>query len=125
MEFRGQKPFESTGAVHGSGFSAGNALGGRFQSNRDLSQDFHLYAIEWSAQEIKWFVDEQMFFHLKPQDLPKSSAWPFNQAFFLLLNVAVGGNYVGPPNESSRFPQRMLVDYVRVYQANTSNQGGQ
>lgn len=117
MEFRGQQPFESTGAVHGSGFSGGNALGGRFQSDQDLSQDFHLYAIEWSAQEIKWFVDEHLFYQLKPQDLPKNAAWPFQSPFFLLLNVAVGGHYVGSPNERTVFPQKMLVDYVRVYQA--------
>lgn len=123
MEFRGQRPFESTGAVHGQGFSAGQAIGAAYQSPIDLSEDFHLFALEWSAEEITWFVDEHRFMTLRPDELPKSSSWPFDQEFFLILNIAVGGHYVGSPDESTNFPQTMLIDYVRIYQHESDREG--
>ena len=117
MEYRGQRLRESTGAIHGPGYSGGESIGGLHQSSSDLSEAFHLYSVEWSAREIKWYVDDSLFLSIDPSMIPKSAEWPFDQPFFLILNVAIGGHYVGSPDESTIFPQTMLVDYVRVYQA--------
>ena len=77
----------------------------------------HVYAVEWEEGEVRWFVDDK---HYETQTEWNSTAAafpaPFDQKFFILLNVAVGGQWPGPPNDSSTFPQEMLVDYVRVYE---------
>ena len=82
----------------------------------DAESVFHLYAIEWSPESIKFFVDDQMYYAFQNDD-GSSDTWPFNQPFYIILNLAVGGGWVGTPNESTVFPAIMEVDYVRVYQA--------
>ncbi|MFA6378618.1 MAG: glycoside hydrolase family 16 protein, partial [Candidatus Omnitrophota bacterium] len=82
----------------------------------DAEQAFHVYAIEWSAKRIDFFVDGQKYFSVF-QRKNNWRYWPFNKDFYLLLNVAVGGSWGGRHGiDSSIFPQRMEVDYVRVYQ---------
>jgi beta-glucanase (GH16 family) len=80
-----------------------------------LADDFHVYAIEWEPNEVRWYVDDVMYERRTPADLPPGARWVYDHPFFLLLNVAVGGNWPGAPDASTRFPQTMLVDYVRVY----------
>ena len=86
-----------------------------------FDQDFHIFVMEWEAQEIRWYLDGQLYQRVKADqwftsypDAPETA--PFDQSFHLIMNVAVGGNWPGSPDETSVFPQRMLVDYVRVYQ---------
>jgi beta-glucanase (GH16 family) len=74
-----------------------------------------VYAVEWTTNQIKWFVDNQQYFSVTPSRLPRGASWVFTQPQFILLNVAVGGTWPGNPDRSTVFPQRMLVDYVRVY----------
>ncbi len=115
MEYRGQEPAIVHGSVHGPGYSAGNAVTRRYQlpSGR-FDTDFYLFAIEWSPNSIKFFVDDVMYNEITPDDT--NGEWVFNDnSFYIILNVAVGGTFVGPPNSSTRFPQTMYVDYVRVY----------
>lgn len=114
MEQRGQQPAITHGSVHGPGYSGGNALTkpyalmqGRFDT------DFHVYAIEWGPSYIDFFVDNYLYQRITPSDL--SGEWVFNQPFFIILNVAVGGNYVGYPTTATPLPQSMIVDFVRVY----------
>ena len=83
----------------------------------DLSDDFHVYAVEWREGEIKWFVDGNLYqtqttWHTTAAAFPA----PFDQKFYFVLNLAVGGSWPGPPNASTVFPQTMEVDYVRAYQ---------
>jgi|ERR1700683_1407139 beta-glucanase (GH16 family) len=83
----------------------------------DFSQDFHVYAVEWEAREIRWYVDGKYYgsihtWHSSTAPYPA----PFDQKFFIILNFAIGGDFPGPPNASSTFPQSMCVKYVRVYQ---------
>jgi len=78
-----------------------------------LSQDFHTYAIEWDEQQIKWFFDCEQYYSLSIQSSAMSE---FDAPFFILLNIAVGGDWPGYPDETTEFPQTMKVDYVRVYQ---------
>lgn len=107
-------------AVHGPGYS-GTGIAGTFTlpHGQQLSDDFHVYAVEWHENQIAFFVDGQRYFEVTPADLPPGAEWVFhNRPFYILLNLAVGGSPapVGYPDESTVFPQEMLVDYVRVYQ---------
>ncbi|MCB2154245.1 family 16 glycosylhydrolase [bacterium] len=81
------------------------------------SDDFHVYSVEWEPQEIRWYVDGELF-STKNKWMTQAAAYPapFDQDFYLILNVAVGGYWPGPPDETSVFPQTMEVDWVRVYQ---------
>ncbi|MDX2432029.1 MAG: carbohydrate binding domain-containing protein [Bacteroides sp.] len=81
----------------------------------DAEGAFHLYAIEWTPEKIDFFVDDQKYFSFE-NDNGSSATWPFNQPFYIILNLAVGGGWVGTPNESTVFPAIMEVEYVRVYQ---------
>lgn len=117
MEMRGQAPSEIAGSIHGPGYSGGNAVTSDFTlDDARFDTEFHVFAVEWGPDFIDYFVDDQLYQQLTPESLPEGTEWVFNKEFYLLLNVAVGGNYVGNPNENSRFPQTMIVDYVRVYQ---------
>ncbi len=116
MEFRGQEPTIVLGTVHGPGYSGGGGISSRYALTGDrFDTGFHEFAIEWTEDGIVWFVDGQRYHAVDPGDTP--GRWVFDHPFFILLNVAVGGNFVGPPNESTTFPQSMLVDWVRVYRA--------
>ncbi|MDE2865363.1 MAG: glycoside hydrolase family 16 protein [Gemmatimonadota bacterium] len=116
MEYRGQEPGLVLGTIHGPGYSASAGVSGRYalQGGR-FDTDFHVFAIEWTEDGIDWFVDDD-FYHSVDRGDP-GGRWVFDHPFFILLNVAVGGGFVGPPNESTMFPQSMLVDWVRVYRS--------
>ncbi|MCO5186164.1 MAG: glycoside hydrolase family 16 protein [Anaerolineae bacterium] len=115
MENIGREPQMIHGTVHGPGYSGGNGIGAsRYLAGEPYSADFHEFAVEWEPEEIRWYMDGIPYFSLTPADVP--GEWVYDQPFFILLNVAVGGLWPGYPDESTVFPQRMLVDYVRVYQ---------
>jgi hypothetical protein len=82
--------------------------------------DYHVYAVEWNASEIKWFVDGTHF-HTANILNGINSTQEFHNTFFIILNLAVGGNWPGFTVDNSRLPAKMYVDYVRVYRAGTSN----
>ena len=116
MEYRGQQTNLINGTVHGPGYSGGNAVTKSygFEQAR-FDTDFHLFAVEWGTDYIRFYVDDVLYQEIKPDDL--SGEWVFNHPFFMILNVAVGGNYVGFPTSETPFPQSMVIDYVRVYTA--------
>ena len=118
MENIGREPSTVHGTVHGPGYSGANGIGAPFElSGAAFADDFHTFALEWQPNKLQWFVDDQLFSTVTPDDLPAGSAWVFDQPFFLLLNLAVGGNWPGVPDETTRFPQTLKVDYLRVYSA--------
>jgi beta-glucanase (GH16 family) len=105
------------GTVHGPGYSGGGGVGsGAYDTGVNLHEGFHTYAIEWEPTEIRWYFDGTEYFSVTPADLPAGTEWVFDKPFFLILNVAVGGNWPGFPDGTTTFPQQMLIDYVRVYQ---------
>lgn len=118
MESIGSRPDTVHGTIHGPGYSGGGGIGGKkvLPSEAKFSDDFHVYAVEWEPDRIRWFVDEDPYFTVTPTNLPAGTSWVFMQPQFILLNVAVGGNWPGRPDAGTRFPQAMHVDYVRVYQ---------
>lgn len=115
MELRGQEPSEIGGALHGPGYSAGNAISQSYTlSNSRFDTEYHVFAVEWFEDRIDYYVDDVRYQSINRSDVP--GEWVFNKPFFIILNVAVGGTYVGPPSSQTPFPQTMIVDYVRVYQ---------
>ena len=116
MEFRGQHPAVVLGTVHGPGYSGAGGVGTETSVGGGLAGRFRLFAVDWQADRIRWFVDDFQYHEVTPGDLPEGAEWVFDHPFFLLLNVAVGGGFVGDPDAATIFPSTMLVDYVRVYQ---------
>lgn len=117
MENIGAEPSTVHGTIHGPGYSGENGIGGpsTLPGGAVVADDFHLFAMEWETNRIAWYMDNQLYFAATPAILPGGSQWVFTRPQFLLLNLAVGGNWPGNPNGSTTFPQRMTVDYVRVY----------
>ncbi|MEU8234443.1 family 16 glycosylhydrolase [Actinoplanes sp. NPDC048967] len=123
MEVVGRDPNRLFGTLHGPGYSGGSSYGNTLVAGSPWYQAFHNYAVDWSANLIVWTVDGQEYFRATPASLSAAKgnvSWVFNHPFFIILNLAVGGNFgqgnpAGLPAES-----RMLIDYVHV---STSNSG--
>lgn len=114
MENIGREPNTVHGTLHGPGYAGANNVGKAHVIAEPFANDFHIFAIEWEGEEIRWYVDDTHYFTLTADDVP--GEWVYDHPFFFLLNVAVGGNWPGYPNDTTEFPQQMKVDYVRVYQ---------
>jgi len=114
MEYRGQDPNIVHGSVHGPGYSAGNAITKSFELNNDrLDTGFHTYGIEWNKNYINFYIDDALYNQITPDDV--TGEWVFNKPFFMLLNMAVGGTFVGSPSADTVFPQTLEVDYIKVF----------
>lgn len=115
MELRGQEPYAINGTIHGPGYSGGNPVTKKYTLiNNRFDIDYHIYAVEWDKEKIDFFVDDYLYQRIKRNDVP--GEWVYDQPFYIILNIAVGGNYVGFPTTQTPFPQKMIIDYVRVYQ---------
>lgn len=117
MENIGREPSTVHGTIHGPGYSGGNGIGATFTlaNNQAFAGDFHKYVVEWSSNEIRWYVDGNLYQTVTPSNLPPGAQWVFDHPFFIILNFAVGGGWPGSPDGTTVFPQTMIVDYVRVY----------
>lgn len=135
LEARGQEPTKVLGTLH---------FGAKWPANTEISHthtlpekgtiaDFHVYAVEWEPGEIRWLVDGKQFASqsfwwsssktegakgANPKGEADLNAWPapFDQPFYVVMNVAVGGKFLGKPDKTTAFPATMVVDYVRVYE---------
>jgi len=118
MENIGKEPALVHGTIHGPGYSGANGIGAAYAlpGVQRFADDFHLFAVEWEPNAIRFYVDDHLYATRIPTDLPQGTKWVYDHPFFLLLNVAVGGGWPGNPDATTVFPQTMLVDYVRVYQ---------
>ena len=115
MEIQGQNPSVNFGTMHWANNDGSHAsFGGTFNSSTSLAAGFHTFAISRTTTAIKWYVDG-MQYHEGNIAGGINSTSEFQGQFFILLNVAVGGNFVGSPNAGTPFPQQMRVDYVRVW----------
>jgi len=117
MEYIGREPFKVFGTLHGPGYSGANGLSTTrtLTNGKKVSDDFHTFAIEWEPNVIRFYIDRMLYKTRTPAELPAGASWVFDRPFFLILNVAVGGNFPGNPDATTVFPQSMQVDYVRVY----------
>jgi beta-glucanase (GH16 family) len=115
MEHVGREPRRVYGTIHGPGYSGEHGLGGTIDLPQDVAGDFHLFAVDWQPGRILWSVDGTVYQQAGPHDAAPHE-WVFDRPFFLLVNLAVGGDFGGPVGDATEFPQRLLVDYVRVYE---------
>lgn len=119
MELVGHEPNKVHGTLHYGSKWPKNTHTGKFfvLEKGTFAEDFHVFAMEWEPDAIRWYVDGKLY---QTQTKWNSDGGPFpapfDQAFHLILNVSVGGQWPGPPDARTVFPQRMLVDYARVYQ---------
>ncbi len=117
MEHIGREPGTIHGTLHGPGYSAAKGIGKPFvlPNGKAFADGFHVFAVDWDAERIRWFVDGSAYHEVTPERLPSGKPWVFDAPQFVLLNLAVGGHWPGVPDGTTEFPQRLLVDYVRVY----------
>ena len=120
MEYRGQQPSITHGTLHGPGYSGGQAISKSYDLINDrFDTGFHVFGIEWGPKYINFYVDDVLYNQIKPEDVP--GEWVFDQPFYIVLNLAVGGSFVGSPSNETAFPQNLLIDYVRGYKNNRTN----
>lgn len=119
MENIGREPGTVHGTIHGPGYSGASGIGAAFSLAGDqrFADAYHVFAVEWDREPpaLRWYVDDTLYETRRPADLPAGARWAYDHAFFLLLNVAVGGSWPGSPDSTTAFPQTMRADYVRVY----------
>jgi beta-glucanase (GH16 family) len=118
MENIGKEPATIHGSLHGPSTTADTSdLTSTFTlpAGQNFADDFHIYAVEWSPDTARFYVDANLYATFRSSDWPAGGKWVFDHPFFIILNLAIGGDWPGSPDASTKFPQSMLVDYVRVY----------
>ena len=118
MENIGKEPGIVHGSIHGPGYvgSVGIEAPYTLPGKQRFADDFHVFAVERDPDSVAFFVDKEMYVKRTRADLKPDWKWVFDKPYFLILNLAVGGDWPGNPDASTEFPRDMLVDYVRVYQ---------
>lgn len=115
MEYRGQQPTIVHGTIHGPGYSGADGITKSFELENDrFDTDFHVFGIEWSPDFINFYVDDVLYNQIRREDVP--GEWVFDHPFYIIINLAVEGSFVGDINDETIFPQTLLVDYVRVFE---------
>ena len=120
MEYLGDSPTVVFGTAHGPNFSGEDSISKEYElENSRFDTQFHVFGIEWGPNYINYYVDGDLYQTITPdtvnEETDGAGQWVFNRPFYIILNIAVGGNLPGSPNAQTVFPQRMFVDYVRVY----------
>jgi beta-glucanase (GH16 family) len=118
MENIGKEPGTVHGSLHGPRTGGGTSDATApfsLPAGQNFAADFHLYAVEWEPGTVRFYVDTNLYATFTSSQWPAGGTWVFDHPFFIILNVAVGGSWPGSPDNTTQFPQQMLVDYVRVY----------
>lgn len=117
LELKGERPDTSYATVHGPGYSgAGGISSDLVLRDGSFADGFHTFAADVDPEHIAFWVDDTRVGVVRPGDLPDGTAWVFDGSWFMLLNLAVGGNFVEEPDETTPFPATLLVEEVRVYE---------
>ena len=117
MEHVGYDPGRVHGSIHTGSYNHKiNTQRGGSKLLDKISSKFYVYAIEWYEDRIDFLIDDAKYFSFQNDGKNDFNTWPFNQRFHLLINIAVGGNWPGSPDETTQFPTEMEVEYVRVYE---------
>jgi beta-glucanase (GH16 family) len=118
MENVGKEPAAIHGSLHGPSATAPTSdLTAIFTlpAGHNFADGFHIYAVEWEPDTVRFYIDANLYATFRASDWPAGGKWVFDHPFFIILNLAVGGDWPGSPDGSTKFPQSMLVDFVRVY----------
>jgi beta-glucanase (GH16 family) len=126
MENIGKEPAMIHGSIHGPGYIGNTGIEAPYTlpGKQRFADDFHVFTVEWNADSVSFYVDNDLYVRRTRADLKPGWKWVFDKPFFLILNLAVGGDWPGNPDSSTVFPQSMLVDYVRVYQRSEPEKKG-
>jgi len=118
MENIGKEPGTVHGSLHGPSTTTRTSDATSIftlPAGQAFADDFHLFAVEWERGVVRFYVDSNLYATFTESQWPAGGTWVFDHSFFIILNVAVGGNWPGSPDSSTVFPRHLLVDYVRVY----------
>jgi len=118
MELVGHQPGRTNSTVHfGDSYDDRDSKGAAKQlpDGAKFSEEFHVFSLVWEENNIRFLLDDELVKQITPVDMGGQN-YPFNQPFFFIFNVAVGGQWPGDPDSTTSFPQRMIVDYIRVFQ---------
>jgi beta-glucanase (GH16 family) len=119
MEVLGRNTTESYSTLHAPAYNGGGGYGQKYNppGGGDFANDYHVWAAEWDSKGIKFLVDNQQVFYASKDTVESTRGpWIFDHPFYIILNLAVGGDFPGPVDATTPFPSQMLVDYVHVYQ---------
>ena len=115
LENTGAHPFQVQGTIHGDGYFGENGLTKIIQSTTPLADDFHRYSINWTPDYIEWFFDDVSYNRINRVDVEAAAKpWPFNQEFYLILNLAIGGWFAGAVDEDLKHAQ-LQVESIKYY----------
>jgi beta-glucanase (GH16 family) len=114
LEYVGRDPHQVYTTLHTQD-GHGDHGHGKKTGIPQIEQGFHVFAVDWSKDKMDFFVDEELVFTYNPQPRNEDS-WPYDQPFYIIVNMAVGGNFGGPGVDDAIFPQSFIVDYIKVYQ---------
>ncbi|HEY0046230.1 MAG TPA: glycoside hydrolase family 16 protein [Flavobacterium sp.] len=114
LEYVGREPDMVFTSLHTKD-SHGNTINTKKTKFEDIEEGFHVYAAEWTKEKIDFFVDGKLVYTFNPEQRTED-VWPFNQPFYIIVNMAIGGNFGGPEVDDKIFPQQFIIDYIRVYQ---------
>ncbi|MDQ3674735.1 MAG: glycoside hydrolase family 16 protein [Gemmatimonadota bacterium] len=116
MENKGRDPTTSISAIHGPGYAGATPFGNAYTlPTGSLATEFHTFAVEWDAVAARFFIDQTAHYTVTREAIERYGQSVLNQSFYLILNLAVGGQFDGDPQSDAIFPATMLVDYVRTY----------
>jgi beta-glucanase (GH16 family) len=121
MENIGSEPGTVHGTLHGPGYSGSNGLGAGYSlpAGQSFADAFHTFAVDWSPGSVSFSVDGHVYETRTPADT-HGSKWVFDHPFYLILNLAIGGDWPGDPNSATVFPQQLVIDYVHVTTSNSA-----
>jgi beta-glucanase (GH16 family) len=124
MELIGKEPANVYATIHGPGYSGTKGISVSFslKNNERFTDGFHVFALEWEPEVLRFYCDGTLYQTLTPSNLPRGTKWVYDRPYFVLLNLAVGGVWPGNPDTTTTFPQFMYIDYVRVFQRATAHQ---
>ena len=116
MEVLGRNTSEAYSTLHAPAYNGGGGYGQKY-ATVDLSQDFHVWSAEWDSKGMRFLLDNRQVFYASKETVENTRGpWIYDHPFYIILNLAVGGDFPGPIDATTPFPSQMLVDYVRVYQ---------
>ena len=113
LEYVGKEPNTIFTSLHTKA-SHGNTINSKKTVINNVEDDFHIYAIDWQKEKIDFYIDNVLVYTFQPEE-KTTDIWPFKQRFYFILNLAVGGNFGGPEIDDTIFPQKFVIDYIKVY----------
>lgn len=114
LEYVGKEPKTIFTSLHTKA-SHGNTINSKKTIIKNVEDDFHIYAIDWSKEKIDFYIDSKLVYTFQPKEKTTQN-WPFKQPFYFIVNLAIGGHFGGPEIDDAIFPQRYIIDYIKVFE---------